>query len=92
MLVSRRFTIVNVEEAKEDTEIYTFYGLDIAKKGELVVRYADGHKESHTKQYLAENYVHVDKLKMALGYEAMGEINLEEANAGVHTYQDGMFK
>lgn len=32
----------------------------------------------------------IDKDEMAKAYQEMGLINLEEANASVHTYEDGM--
>lgn len=32
----------------------------------------------------------IDRDEMAKAYQEMGLINLEEANASVHTYEDGM--
>lgn len=32
----------------------------------------------------------IDKEQMAKAYQEMAEINLEEANASIHTYNDGM--
>lgn len=32
----------------------------------------------------------IDKDEMAKTYQEMGSINLEEVNASVHTYEDGM--
>lgn len=33
----------------------------------------------------------IDREEMAKAYQEMGLINLEEANASVHTYEDGMW-
>lgn len=42
--------------------------------------------------YVEVSFPKIDKLAMAKGYEEMAEINLEEAEASVHTYNDGEIK
>jgi hypothetical protein len=53
----------------------------------------DGYMFKIPKDALKKYYKPVKKLnkeEMAKAYQEMGLINLEEANASVHTYNDGM--
>lgn len=54
----------------------------------------DGYMFKIPKEALKKYYKPVKKLdkeEMARGYIEMGLINKEEAEAGMHTYQDGMW-
>ena len=50
-------------------------------EGDYVAEKEDGYKFK----------IPIDKDEMAKVYQEMGSINLEEANASVHTYKDGMW-
>ena len=50
-------------------------------EGDYVAEKEDGYKFK----------IPIDKDEMAKAYQGMGSINLEEANASVHTYKDGMW-
>ena len=50
-------------------------------EGDYVAEKEDGYKFK----------IPIDKDEMAKAYQEMGSINLEEANASVHTYEDGMW-
>ena len=62
-------------------------------EGSYVAEKEDGCKFKIPKNTLKKYYKPVkkiDKDEMAKAYQEMGLINLEEANASVHTYEDGM--
>lgn len=63
-------------------------------EGGYVAEKEDGYTFKVPKDVLKKYYKPVkkiDKEEMAKAYQEMGLINLEEANASVHTYEDGMW-
>lgn len=89
--------IVTAKVAKEDGWLTTENGEFEVKKGELILTDYQGNSFTTTEFFFKEDYVPVKLTKaeidieaMAKGYEEMGEINLEEANAAKNTYEDGM--
>ena len=63
-------------------------------EGGYVAEKEDGYIFKIPKDALKKYYRPVKKLnkeEMAKAYQEMGLINLEEANASVHTYKDGMW-
>jgi hypothetical protein len=62
-------------------------------EGGYVAEKEDGYTFKIPKDALKKYYKPVKKLnkeEMVKAYQEMGLINLEEANASVHTYNDGM--
>lgn len=94
MLANKRFLITEVRKADKNETLVTFAGDIPVQKGEYILKDARGEEFPATEKYIKDNYVKikVDVEKMKLGYEEMAEINLEEANAAIHTYNDGLFK
>src|SRR5690554_5475282 len=93
ILYAHRKFLVNVNRAEEDGVLTSqFVDVDV-KKGELFITDQSGNVETMSDEFFEKNYVpvlRVDELAMAKGYMEMGDINLEEANASVHTYNDGL--
>ncbi|MEY8695883.1 antitoxin endoai [Bacillus safensis] len=81
--------LVSLEEVKTDTPIHNPDGTAfLAVAGEMLATNQFGEQYTVPKKYIAK-YTEVEKVKstsfyeeMAKGYEEMGQINLEEANAG----------
>ena len=62
--------------------------------GEMIFTNRYGQQEVITEHSLKKDYEAVEPMtieEIAKGYIEMGEINLEEANEGVHTYLEGMW-
>ena len=58
-----------------------------------IAKKEDGYTIVISREILKKYYRPVKKIdrdEMAKAYQEMGLINLEEANASVHTYEDGM--
>ncbi|MDM5298174.1 antitoxin endoai [Bacillus pumilus] len=81
--------LVSLEEIKTDTPIHNPDGTAfLAEAGEMLATNQFGEQYTVPKKYIAK-YTEVEKVKstsfyeeMAKGYAEMGQINLEESNAG----------
>ncbi len=93
LYADKRF-LVSINRAEEDGILHTQYGVSVpVKRGEIVVHHQSGNDVVLTEDQFNKYYIPVRKQiyeRMAKGYQEMGEINLEEANASVHTYNDGL--
>lgn len=93
ILYAHRKYVVTINRAEEDGKLLTQFSEYPIRKNELYAVDSFGCAFPIEEENFKKNYVPVkviDKDKMARGYELMAEINLEESNAGVHTYEDGM--
>lgn len=93
ILYAHKKFLIHVNRAEKDGVLVSQVADIPIKKGELFGTDQLGNVEPLTDEYFERNFVPVvkiDKGSMAEGYIAMGRINLEEANASVHTYNDGL--
>lgn len=92
-LYAHKKFLVDAVKLTEKVIKYNENGAVIGLPGEYLLKDQLGEYTVLTKDYFEELYQPVkkviDKEQMARGYMEMAEINLEEANAGVHTYGEG---
>ncbi|MGM7720681.1 hypothetical protein [Metabacillus sp. Hm71] len=90
---NRKFVVEAVEVKTKGVAVGQFADV-YYEPGEILMKDLNGQPFVVTKGHFEQNYIPVeveDKYAdMAKGYMEMGDINLEEANAGVHTYNDGL--
>lgn len=84
--------LVRFEEMQEDGVLHNQFGSISFLKGDKVAVNYYGNRFVVSKGQDEKYYVPVkiDKEVMSKGYEEMGDINIEEAEAGVHTLSDGL--
>lgn len=95
--VNKKF-VFRAREVKEKCKAVSQYGEMSMFPGEICLTDLYGNEMPETKELFDEHYIPLnvdeEKLslyeKMARGYQEMGDINLEEAEAGKHTYSDGL--
>lgn len=98
MLYAHKKHLVSAERLKERTELHTIDSMQIGLPGEYLLTDQKGNKQIASEEHFESMWEPVAKVEsdmaeaMKRGYIEMAEINLEEANAAVHTYNDGLFK
>lgn len=89
---NKRYILKSVLQMDEDFTIETMWGTDFGFAGDYICTRLDNSQMIISQKEYEEDYVNVTLYEsMAKGYEEMGKINLEEAEAGKHTYNDGWF-
>jgi phage gp29-like protein len=92
-LADRKYLYSSMMEAESDGELLTIFGSIPYLKGDKIATNWYGDQKIIPKGQDDEYYLSVrviDKEEMAQGYKNMAEINKEEANAGIHTLNDGL--
>lgn len=94
MLYAHKRYTVSVVELQEDVILETFGGSQFGSKGDYLATDQCGNKfiierEIYFRDYVEVEKPKIDKLALARGYIEMGAINLEEAEAGKYTYNEG---
>lgn len=97
MYYAQKQFLVTAKRVEKDGWLTTEIGEVPVKKGEIILTDHNGNSFTTKDEFFKEDYVSVkltekeiDIEAMAKGYQDMGEINLEEANAAKNTYNDGM--
>ena len=95
MLYAHKKHLVSVVRLTDVVELYTFGGLQIGYPDDYMVIDQNGNKSIVPANEFKTEWEAVKKIDlkeyMKQGYEEMGDINLEEAEAGNHTYTEGLF-
>lgn len=84
----------HVTKVCENGVLETANGSIPVVKGELIFTNGYGQQEIITNDYFQKHYVPVKKMteeEIEKAYVEMADTYLEEANAGIHTYLDGMW-
>ena len=92
LYADKRF-LIHVNRAEKDGTLISQFAEIPIKQGELFATDQYGNSFLLPENRFDDRYVPVikiDKAAMARGYQEMSKINLEEANASVHTYNDGL--
>lgn len=96
MVYAHKSYVVNTVVLKEDIILYTCEQPQYGKVGDYLVTDQHGEKRIIHKLEFERDYIEVEKKSeridlMKIGYLEMANTNLEEANAGNHTYTEGWF-
>ena len=95
MLYAHKKHLVSVVMLMEEVKLITFGGPQFGNPGDYLVTDQVGNKSIVPANEFKAEWEAVKKIDlkeyMKQGYEDMGDINLEEAEAGKHTYTEGLF-
>lgn len=95
MLYAHKRHLVSVEKLTEKVTLYTMDSFELGHPGEYLITDQFGNKTIITARMLKMMWEPVEKVdmeeEMKKGYEAVKDIYLEEAEAGKHTYTEGLF-